>query len=99
MRKYELRLTSAEVSIVMDALNLYGQVDIVTEPMEVFEASSRDESKYTLFQVKYLWRDLQSRIKRVPAPTPKEYCDCIDNAVVDNERTFFTFCPLCGAYL
>jgi len=64
--EYQVTITRAELCIIQDALNAYGRATHTPDQSitETFELLSNDQEDYTIDQVRYLWRSLQSRYQQ-----------------------------------
>jgi hypothetical protein len=63
---YNVTITAQELCIIQDALNAYGRATYAPDQSitETFEMLSNDQEDYTIDEVRYLWRSLQSRYKK-----------------------------------
>jgi len=64
--EYQVTITQTELCIIQDALNAYGRANYLPDQSitETFEMLSHDQEDYTIDQVRYLWRSLQSRYQQ-----------------------------------
>ena len=69
-REYQVTINDRELCIIQDALNAYGRAYFYDEGSQdqgitdIFDMLSKDQEDYTIDEVRYLWRSLQSRYKK-----------------------------------